>query len=101
MPPSARCRHDKLITPQSLYWELGNTPFSREAAYAQLVHAGITAEQQGALTDSVLRGWALGEPDYVADLQRRTQRRVTKARAGRPRGIDLSPIKTKAAQAKK
>jgi putative transposase len=77
-------RRDKLISPHPLYWELGNTPFSREAAYAELVQAGITAEQQRALTDSALRGWALGEPDYVADLQKRTQRRVSKTRAGRP-----------------
>jgi REP-associated tyrosine transposase len=78
-------RNDKLISPHPLYWELGNTPFSREAAYAQLVHAGISDEQRRALTDSVLRGWALGEPDYVADLQKRTQRRVSKVRAGRPK----------------
>ena len=77
-------RHDRLITPHPLYWELGNTPFARDAAYAELVRSGITAEQQQALTDSALRGWALGEPDYVADLQRRTARRVSKARAGRP-----------------
>jgi putative transposase len=77
-------RNDKLVSPHPLYWELGNTPFSREAAYAQLVHAGIGEEQQRALTDSALRGWALGEPDYVADLQKRTERRVSKTKAGRP-----------------
>ena len=77
-------RNDKLVSPHPLYWELGNTPFSREAAYAELVHAGVTEQQQGALTDSALRGWALGEADYVADLQKRTERRVSKTRAGRP-----------------
>ena len=50
----------------------------------ELVQAGITSDQQRALTDSALRGWALGEADYVADLQRRTERRVAKARVGRP-----------------
>ncbi len=75
---------DKLITPHPLYWELGNTPFSREAAYGDLVRAGITPQQQAALTDSALRGWALGEPDYVADLQRRTPRRVCRTNVGRP-----------------
>jgi putative transposase len=49
-----------------------------------LVRAGITAEQQTDLTRSVLRGWALGEPDFVADLQKRTERRVSKSPAGRP-----------------
>jgi putative transposase len=77
-------RTDKLIVPHPLYWELGNTPFARDQAYADLVRAGISQDQQRSLTDSALRGWALGEPDYVADLQRRTERRVSRGRAGRP-----------------
>ena len=77
-------RSDKLITPHPLVWELGNTPFAREAAYAALVQAGVNPVQQSALTDATLRGWALGEPDFVADLQTRTQRRVSKGQAGRP-----------------
>jgi len=77
-------RSDKLVTPHPLWWQLGNTPFAREAAYLELVQSGLAPAQERALTDSALRGWALGEPEYVADLQRRTERRVTKARAGRP-----------------
>jgi putative transposase len=77
-------RPDKLVTPHGLYWEMGNTPFARDQSYADMVRAGIGTEQQHALTDSALRGWALGEPDYVAELQRRTERRVAKGQAGRP-----------------
>jgi putative transposase len=77
-------RTDRLITPHGLFWELGNTPFAREAAYAKLVQAGINPVQQLALSIATLRGWALGEPDFVADLQKRTQRRVEKSSAGRP-----------------
>ena len=80
-------RNDKLVSPHPLYWELGNTPFARDAAYADLVRSGISAHQQRVLTDSALRGWALGEADYVADLQKRTQRRVSKTRAGRPPSV--------------
>jgi putative transposase len=80
----AGLRSDKLIAPHALAWELGNTPFAREAAYAELVQSGLSAVQQAALTDATLRGWALGEPDFVADLQRRTQRRVAKISSGRP-----------------
>ncbi len=80
-------RIDKLITPHALMWELGNTPFAREAAYADLVQAGINPAQQAALMDSALRGWALGEPDFVADLQKRTDRRVARRSAGRPVSI--------------
>lgn len=85
-------RQDKVITPHPLYWELGNTPFAREAAYADWVQAGISSVQQRALTDATLSGWALGEPDFVADLQKRTQRRVVKSSAGRP----LSAAKNRA-----
>jgi len=78
-------RADKLVTPHPLYWALGNTPFAREQAYSDLVATGIGSQQQQALTESTFRGWALGEPDYVADLQRRTERRVSKSKAGRPK----------------
>ena len=77
-------RSDKLITPHPLVWELGNTPFAREAAYAELVQSGVSPVQQTALTEPRLRGWALGDADFVADLQKRTQRRVAKISAGRP-----------------
>lgn len=77
-------RSDKLVTPHALFWDLANTPFGREAAYADLVRAGISEEQQTALTQSALAGWALGEADFVADLQKRTERRVNKSKAGRP-----------------
>ena len=77
-------RIDKLVTPHALYWALGNTPFAREAAYAGLVQAGIGSGDQAALTDAALSGWALGDTEFVAELQKKSPRRVTKARAGRP-----------------
>lgn len=85
-------RSDRLITPHPLYWELGNTPFARDEAYAALVRAGVSLDQQRALTNSALRGWPLGEPDYVADLQRRTERRVVRGQAGRPRMQKTEPV---------
>lgn len=75
---------DKLVTPHPLYWSLGNTPFAREVAYADLVRAGVAADTQAELTASALSGWPLGEASYVADLQKHTQRRVHKGSAGRP-----------------
>ena len=77
-------RDDKMISPHSLFWALGNTPFAREAAYADLVRAGVTPAQQADLTGSALNGWALGEESFVSDLQKRTTRRVAKGQAGRP-----------------
>lgn len=80
----AGLRDDKLITPHPLFWDLGNTPFGREAAYAEMVRAGVSVQQQDALTRSALTGWALGEADFVADLQKRVARRVNKILPGRP-----------------
>ena len=77
-------RTEKLITPHGLFWDLANTPFGREAAYAELVRAGISTDQQTALTKSALAGWALGDPDFVTNLQNRTERRVNMGKAGRP-----------------
>jgi putative transposase len=77
-------RADKMLTPHPLFWELGNTPFAREAAYAELVRGGISQAQQDALTRSSLGGWALGSAEFVADLQKRTERRVSQAQPGRP-----------------
>jgi putative transposase len=85
-------RNEKLVTPHPLYWSLGNTPFAREAAYAELVDAGVSDQQRQALTDSALRGWALGSPDYVADLQRRTERRVARRKPGRPPSPPRKPV---------
>lgn len=82
---------DPLITPHPLYWTLGNTPFAREAAYAEMVHAGITMAQQDALTRATLSGWALGEAGFVADLQKKTERRIAQSKAGRPVSVNKTP----------
>ena len=80
----AGLRIDRLVTPHPLFWTLGNTPFSREAAYAELVRAGISPSVQQALTDAVLTGWVLGDEKFGASLQKQTERRLTKSSAGRP-----------------
>jgi putative transposase len=84
-------RHDRLVTPHPLFWPLGNTPFAREAAYADLVHTGLAAPEQEALADDVLRGWALGDAAFIASLQKHTPRRLTKANAGRPPKLAMPP----------
>jgi putative transposase len=81
----AGLRHDGWLTPPAAYWALGNTPFAREAAYAELVRHGIGSMQQEALTRSVLGGWVLGDAAFVARLQRMAPRRLTPRQPGRPR----------------
>jgi putative transposase len=77
-------RHDKLVRPHALYWQLGNTPFAREASYAELVNQGVSPKLQLALTDSALKGWTLGQEDFIAVLQKQTKRRLVRDRVGRP-----------------
>jgi len=84
--------HQRLLTPPALYWELGNTPFAREAAYGELVRAGIAEHQQRALTAATLSGWALGDPGFLAVLESQTPRRIQPGKAGRP-FRNPSPIK--------
>ena len=75
---------DKLVTPHALFWDLGNTPFAREAAYAELVHAGLAQSDCDQLTRSALSGWALGSAGFVSELQQSTTRRLIPRKAGRP-----------------
>lgn len=76
--------NDRLLTASAQFWNLGNTPFAREAAYADLVRAGLSSQEQAALTASALSGWALGDSDFIEQLQKQTDRRVVQGRAGRP-----------------
>lgn len=87
----AGLRHDRMLTPHPLYWQLGNTPFAREAAYADLVRLGASAADEAALSDATLRGWAVGDAGFLASLQKATERRVVKGKPGRPpkKRVDL------------
>ncbi|MBS0428158.1 MAG: transposase [Proteobacteria bacterium] len=76
-------RHDRIVTPHALYWGLGNTPFDREAAYADLVRAGVSAADQTLLTDAVFKGWVAGDTAFVAKMQSDTPRRLSPSKAGR------------------
>lgn len=75
---------NKLVTPHALFWALGNTPFAREAAYAELVRQGLMQRDKDDLTRTALSGWALGSEAFVGSLQEGTTRRLSPGRAGRP-----------------
>ena len=83
-------RQDRLITPHALFWELGNTPFAREAAYADRVQAGLDAATVRRLLDAARSGWALGDADFLQALQAQVGRRLSPGRAGRPPGSAAS-----------
>jgi putative transposase len=85
-------RVDRLVTPHAQFWGLGNTPFAREDAYAQLVQAGADASQLSVMTDATLKGWALGDAAFVQALQKDSPRRLVKGRAGRPARALVKPL---------
>ena len=75
---------DKLVTPHALYWGLGNTPFAREAAYAEFVAGGLSAAIAKDLTESALKGRVVGRPEFLKSLEKTTQRQILPQKAGRP-----------------
>jgi putative transposase len=79
-------RKDPLIREHPLFWALGNTPFAREAAYRDIVEAGVSANKQAEVTDATLRGWALGGLHGSLSKQNLPRRAVPLAK-GRPKRI--------------
>jgi putative transposase len=77
---------DRLITPHPHFFNLGNTPFSRERAYQELVQAGLTAQQQTQITQTLLKNHALGDDEFVLNLEKKTEKRLRASQAGRPLG---------------
>ncbi len=80
----AGLRSDALITPHGEFFHLGNTPFAREQAYARLVQDGLSAFQQSAITQSLLKGLGLGENAYLQNLEKQLGNRLTVGQKGRP-----------------
>jgi putative transposase len=78
-------RQERIVTPHPLVWELGNTPFAREIAYGEKVEAGLPADMEAKLAGAARTGWALGDAEYLGQLQKQTERRVSRAKVGRPR----------------
>jgi putative transposase len=67
------------------YWQLGNTPFEREAAYRSLLAVGVPAERKAALRRAALGGWAAGQAAFATQLETTLQRPARPRSPGRPR----------------
>ena len=88
LPSTARhnagAQVDGMLRLHRAYWSLGDTPFAREAAYAQLLDRGASEEVQEVVLQAALKGWVLGGDSFVQGLQQQTKRRLTRQKAGRP-----------------
>jgi putative transposase len=76
---------DPLITEPAAYWQLGNTPFEREAAYKAWMEQGVGQNEAARIASALLGGRPLGSAAYVAELERLTGRSLAPRPRGRPR----------------
>lgn len=67
-----------------LYWRLGNTPFERQNAYAQLLAAGLVESELADLHQSVQKGLALGSPSTLDAWSEKLNRHLHARARGRP-----------------
>jgi putative transposase len=77
------CRDPLVIDPPE-FWRLGNTPFEREATYAALLARGLDDAQAQRIEHAAASGWALGSPQFLADIERQLGRPVRPQAKGRP-----------------
>lgn len=80
----AGLRADGLIIDHARFWQLGNTPFEREAAYLALSEPALSAEEVAHISKALLKGWPLGSEQFQLTLQQRVKRQVLPAKRGRP-----------------
>src|SRR3546814_2103670 len=71
-------RHDALVTDHPDYWQDGNTPFARQAKYSQRLAQGLSAQQSRRIQDALFGQWVLGEPDFLAQIESRADRKSTR-----------------------
>lgn len=82
------CIQNPLITEHHIFWDLGNTPFAREAAYKLAYNQFSLISEENkikALSLAIHKSWTLGSADFKESLERQMQRRVQPAKRGRPR----------------
>jgi len=77
-------RRDPLLSAAAAYWQLGNTPFEREAAYRRLLDDGLAAPRACALGEASRKGWAWGDAAFLAELGQQLQRPLQPRPRGRP-----------------
>lgn len=76
------------VSDHSAYWALGNTPFERQSRYQALAAEGLSGATLARLRQHAHSGWPLGDPPFLATLERAADRRVRPLQKGRPKRSD-------------
>ena len=73
------------LTDHLVYWQLGNTPFEREARFSEALAQGLPPRESFLLRQAMAKGWALGPPEFAEALKGQTGRQLAPKPRGRPR----------------
>jgi len=65
-------RRDPMVNEHSAYWSLGNTPFERELAHANILHEGLSTALTERFDRAVLQGRALGPARFSSRIEELT-----------------------------
>jgi putative transposase len=77
-------RADDLVTPHSLYMELGGSELDRRRAYRRLFDLPIDEATLAAIRHAERKGWALGGTEFCERLEALSGRRAMPRKRGRP-----------------
>ncbi|MDH4060949.1 MAG: transposase [Aquincola sp.] len=75
---------DPLVSEHTAYWNIGNTPFERERAHADLISRGVAPEVAMQLEAVVMRSHALGGEAFLRRIGQAIDRPIGPGRRGRP-----------------
>lgn len=73
------------LAPHMDYWQLGNTPYERQAHYLQQMHSGLSATTTKQIEQALFGQWALGDEAFLAHIGHQATRRLSPRPRGRPR----------------
>lgn len=80
---------DPIVTDHPIVWALGNTPFERQSAYRALIERPLAPAQIERFERAVVGGGVLGSAGFLADLQQRCERTLSRRARGRPRAAEV------------
>jgi len=72
------------LTDHPGYWDCGNTPFARQAAYQDRLTRGLSNADRQSIEAAVAGQWALGSERYLSKISKTASRRVKPGKRGRP-----------------
>ncbi len=81
-------RAEPFMHDHAAYWALADTPFGRQAAYRAALDGSDPEhpiDHVDPIEAAVHRGWALGDPAFIAAIEALANRRPTALGPGRPR----------------